>query len=104
MRGQRSARFPQKLRTIQRVRYVLARVLGVDPAFKSVAGALDLVLRERDRVAGSDLRRHAAGRVLERLHPSSFRECRLTSSCHSTRSTPVTASVTGCCEQCRVVR
>ena len=30
------------------------------------------------------------------------RECGLTSSCHSTRSTPVTASVTGCCEQCRV--
>ena len=43
------------------MRYALARVLGVDSAFESVASALDLVLRERDWVTGSDLRMHAAG-------------------------------------------
>jgi hypothetical protein len=55
------------------LRYALARVLGVDSAFESVASALDLVLRERDWVTGSDLRMHAAGEeVSERLSPFQF--------------------------------
>lgn len=74
--------------------HALARVLRVDTAFKSMTCAFDLLLRERYRVARRDLeKRKSALRIVAVRNPLKF-----TSSCHSTRSTPVTASVTGCCK------
>ena len=70
MQGQRSAPHRQ---IIQQLQYALARVLGVDPAFESVASALDLVLRERDWVTGGNLRIQHGGRCQNDFTLSSSR-------------------------------
>lgn len=75
---------------------VVAGVLGVDTGFEGVSDERDFGLFEGERVACSDL-------TVKSQHTcANMQENSCTSSCHSTRSVPVTISVTGCSTWSRV--